>query len=217
MPHIDENLMTDVKNILATVENDVSLILFTSEEDCAFCGETKELLSEVADLSDRLTLEVRDISASREVADHFGVDKAPALVVMGEQDHGIRFYGIPAGFEFGTLLEVIRLVSQDDPELSDEVKEKLERLEEPVHLQVFVTPTCPYCPPSVIAAHKFAMASEKVTADMVEASEFPELSQKHMVMSVPRTVANSGAGIDGALPEKQLIDWILSEANGPSA
>ena len=217
MPHIDEHLMTDVKSILETVENDVSLILFTSEEDCAYCGETKELLSEIADLSDRLTLEVRDIATSREVADHFGVDRAPALVVMGEKDHGIRFYGIPAGFEFGTLLEVIRLVSQDDPELSDEVKDKLEHLEEPVHLQVFVTPTCPWCPPSVIAAHKLAMASDRVTADMVEASEFPELSQKHMVMSVPRTVANSSAGVDGAMPEGELIDWILSEANGGSA
>ena len=217
MPHIDENLMTDVKKVLATVENDVSLILFTSEEDCTYCSETQELIGEIAELSDHLNLEVRDIDASREVAEHFGVDKAPALVVMGEQDHGIRFYGIPAGFEFGTLLEVIRLVSQDDPELNEDVKEKLALLKEPVHLQVFVTPTCPYCPPSVVAAHKLAMASDLVTADMVEASEFPELSQKHMVMSVPKTVANSDAGIDGAMPEGQLIDWILAEANGRPA
>lgn len=214
MPYIDENLMTDVKNVLSKVENDVSLILFTSEEDCDYCGETKELVSEVARLSDRLTFEVRDIIASKEVAEHFGIDKTPALVVMGEQDHGIRFYGIPAGFEFGTMLEVIRLVSQDDPELNDSVKQKLELLEKPVHLQVFVTPTCPYCPPSVIAAHKLAMASEKITADMVEASEFTELSQKHMVMSVPKTVANDGPGIDGVMPEEQLIDWILAEASG---
>ncbi|MFC1545434.1 thioredoxin family protein [Gemmatimonadota bacterium] len=217
MPHIDENLMTDVKNILSTVENDVSLILFTSEEDCLYCSEMKELIGEIAELSDRLNFEVRDMAASQEVAEHFRIDKAPALVVMGEQDHGIRFYGIPAGFEFGTLLEVIRLVSQDNPELNDEVMAKLALLKEPVHLQVFVTPTCPYCPPSVVAAHKLAMASDLVTADMVEASEFPELSQKHLVMSVPKTVANSSVGIDGAMPEGQLIDWLLAEVNGGSA
>lgn len=217
MAFIDENLRTDVMNVMSRLGGEVSLILFTEKDNCTYCGETKELLGEIVALSDKLNLEVRDIGTDREVADHFVVDKAPGLVVMGEKDHGIRFYGIPSGFEFGTLLEVIRLVSNDDPELDDSVLEKLEKLDGPVHLQVFVTPTCPYCPASVVTAHKLAMASDRVTGDMVEATEFPELSQRHMVMSVPRTILNDEKGIDGALPESYLIDWILSEGTGDAA
>jgi glutaredoxin-like protein len=210
MPFIDENLRTDVINVMSRLGGEVSLILFTEKDSCTYCDDTRELLSEIVALSDKLSLEIRDVDADREVAEHFGVDKAPGLVVMGEKDHGIRFYGIPSGFEFGTLLEVIRMVSNDDPELDERVREKLEGLSEPVHLQVFVTPTCPYCPASVVAAHKLAMASDMVTGDMVEATEFPELSQRHMVMSVPRTIVNDGEGIDGAVPEDHLIDWILT-------
>jgi glutaredoxin-like protein len=217
MAFIDENLRTDVMNVMSRLGGEVSLILFTEKDDCAYCDETKELLGEIVALSDKLSLETRDIEVDSEVAEHFGVDKAPGLVVMGEEDHGIRFYGIPSGFEFGTLLEVIRLVSNDDPELDDAVREKLEKLDRPVHLQVFVTPTCPYCPASVVTAHKLAMASDKVTGDMVEATEFPELSQRHMVMSVPRTIVNNENGIDGAVPENHLIEWILSEATGDAA
>ncbi len=217
MAYIDENLQTDVMNVMSRLGGEVSLILFTEKDSCTYCDDAKELLGEIVALSDNLNLEIRDIDTDREVAEHFGVDKAPGLVVMGEKDHGIRFYGIPSGFEFGTLLEVIRLVSNDDPELDEAVREKLEKLDRPVHLQVFVTPTCPYCPASVVAAHKLAMASDMVTGDMVEATEFPELSQRHMVMSVPRTIINDGEGIDGVVPEDDLIEWILSEGTSDAA
>jgi alkyl hydroperoxide reductase subunit AhpF len=71
----------------------------------------------------------------------FGVDKIPATVVMGERDYGIRFYGIPSGYEFASLVEAIVAVSQRDSGLSPETREKLRRVNAPVHIQVLVTPT----------------------------------------------------------------------------
>jgi len=212
MPFLDETVQGEVREQLAGLEQEVSLLLFTSEEDCQFCDETRQLMAEVTDLSEKVNLEVRDLEESREVAEHYQIDKVPALVVQSEQDHGIRFYGIPSGYEFGTLLEIIRLVSQDDPELSEEQRDKLSRLQHPVHLQVFVTPTCPYCPRSVVAAQKLAMASEWVRADMVEASEFPELTQGYQVQGVPRTIMNEEHHLEGAVPEEHLLEWVLSEA-----
>ena len=84
----------------------------------------------------------------------------------------------------------------------------LDKLEEAVHLQVFVTPTCPYCPQAVVLAHAMAIASDKVRADMVEATEFPQLSIKYNVMGVPRTVVNETEYLEGAAPEQMLIDKI---------
>lgn len=211
MAFLNEKTSGEVREMLGGLSSEVSLLLFTSEEDCMYCGETRQLLEEVTALSDKLHLELRDIEADREVAEHYQVDKTPALVVQGATDHGIRFYGIPSGYEFGTLLETIRLVSQDDPELTPELTEKIGRITRPVHLQVFVTPTCPYCPQAVVAAHKLAMASEHIRADMVEATEYPDLSRKYKVMGVPRTVVSEIDALEGAVPTEHLVEWLLSE------
>jgi glutaredoxin len=78
-------------------------------------------------------------------------------------------------------------------------------LSEPLHLQVFVTPTCPYCPQAVILAHQLALESDYITADMVEATEFPHLSMKYQVMGVPRTVVNETVHVEGVAPEQMLV------------
>jgi glutaredoxin len=78
-----------------------------------------------------------------------------------------------------------------------------------VHFQVFVTPTCPYCPQAVRLAHKLAIESDLIRADMVEAIEFPQLSNKYHVHGVPRTVINETVHQEGAAPEPMLLAKLL--------
>ncbi|MGD8806786.1 MAG: thioredoxin family protein, partial [Chloroflexota bacterium] len=143
----------------------------------------------------------------------YNVDKIPATIVMrgGQQpkDYGIRYYGIPSGYEFSSLIEDIKLVAAGESGLSSQTKDWAAKIEEPVHLQVFVTPTCPYCPQAVILAHRLAMESELIHADMVEATEFPDLSMKYQVMGVPRTVINETTYVEGATPELTLLARLL--------
>jgi glutaredoxin len=87
------------------------------------------------------------------------------------------------------------------------------QLKEPVHFQVFVTPTCPYCPRAVRLAHQLALESDVIRGDMVEAIEFPHLSVKYQVQGVPRTVINETVHIEGAVPEPMLMAR-LNEAVG---
>ncbi len=73
-------------------------------------------------------------------------------------------------------------------------------------MMVFVTPTCPYCPRAVILAHQFAMESPMVQAEMVEAMEFPKLSDQYGVSGVPHTTINYGKGtVVGAVPEAHML------------
>jgi glutaredoxin-like protein len=127
------------------------------------------------------------------------------VAVIGEDDYGIRFYGIPSGYEFTSLLESIRIAAAGQPDLGEETVEFLSSLSAPVHMQVFVTPTCPYCPQAVVLAHKMAAASPLVRADMVEAQEFPHLATKYQVMGVPRTVINETTHVEGAAPESMVL------------
>lgn len=205
MPILDDKVIGEVKKALQNMKKEVRLVLFTQAFECGYCKETHQLLEELSGLNPLLKLEVHQFESDREAVDKFGVDKIPAIVVMGEKDYGIRFYGIPAGYEFSSLLSAILMVSTGIVKLGDDTRAFLKSLAKPVHLQVFVTPTCPYCPQAVILAHQMAYASDKVIADMVEVSEFPHLAQKYNVQGVPRTTINENWFQEGAAPEQLII------------
>ncbi len=205
MPILDDKVIGEVKKALQNMKKEVRLVLFTQAFECGYCKETHQLLEELSGLNPLLKLEVHQFESDREAVDKFGVDKIPAIVVMGEKDYGIRFYGIPAGYEFSSLLSAILMVSTGIIKLGDDTRAFLKSLAKPVHLQVFVTPTCPYCPQAVILAHQMAYASDKVIADMVEVSEFPHLAQKYNVQGVPRTTINENWFQEGAAPEQLII------------
>jgi len=191
------------------LKDPVKIMVFTQENECQYCAETRQIAEEVAGLSDKISVEVFDFVADQEVAEHYNIDKIPATVIMrgGDtpKDFGIRYFGIPSGYEFSSIIEDILMVSQGDSGLSDETKNMLKELTDPLHLQVFVTPTCPYCPGAVRLAHQLAMESDLVKGDMVEAIEFPHLSQKYHVQGVPRTVINESTHMEGMAPEHMLM------------
>jgi glutaredoxin-like protein len=188
---------------------------FGKQNDCDTCDDTLQLLQEVTGLSDKLSLAVYDLDTDAEVARQYHVDKTPGIVLAAKDgdtitDYGVRYAGIPAGHEFSSLIHDLVLVSGRDSGLSQETRDLLKGIEQPVHMQVFVTPTCPYCPRAVVLAHQMAMESPYIQAEMVEAIEFPELSERFGVSGVPQTTINEGAGtVIGAVPESHLLAEIL--------
>ena len=138
---IKEKDQAQVKALLAGLAGDVQLVMFTQEVECQFCQLTRELVEELAALSDRLTAEVHDFVAEAELAASLGIDKIPAIAVVGAKDYGIRFYGIPAGYEFTSLVEAILDVGRGAPELPDAVLADVAKIDAPVHLQAMITPT----------------------------------------------------------------------------
>jgi glutaredoxin-like protein len=121
--------------------NPVQLIMFTQTIECEFCAETRDLVEEVTALSEKVEAVVYNFVTDKDKADDYGVDKIPAIAVIGEKDYGVRLYGIPAGYEFTSLIEAIKTVSTGKSGLSDATKEALADIDEPVQFQVFVTPT----------------------------------------------------------------------------
>ena len=71
----------------------------------------------------------------------YGVEWAPALAVVGARDAGMRYYGVPEGYEIESLVEAIEIAAGDGPGLGDDSLDALDTLERDVHLRVFVTPT----------------------------------------------------------------------------
>lgn len=195
-----------VNQQLGDLVGPVRLVMFTQDFECQYCAETRQLVEEVAELSEQITAEIYDFVADEAKAKELGVDKIPAIAVLGEEDYGIRFYGIPSGYEFTSLLEAIQTAATSEPDLGEETLDALVKLSEPVHIQVFVTPTCPYCPQAVVLGHYMAVASPMVRADMIEAQEFPHLITKYQVMGVPCTVINESTHLEGAAPEPMVLE-----------
>ncbi len=211
---LDQSLQDQLVKIFGDLNHTVKLIFFSTKDDCEYCDQIEGLLSEVTALSDKLSFVTYDIDENTELTQKYGVDQAPVFIIAGndqnkEVDYGIRFYGMPGGHEFTSLVHDLMLVSGQDSGLAPETRTFLKNLKEPVHLQVFVTPTCPYCPSAVVLAHQMAIESDKITADMVEAMEFPELASRFNVSGVPQTTINMGAGtVIGGVPESTLVEQI---------
>jgi glutaredoxin-like protein len=222
---LDDKVRGQIGEVFASLAHPVEILFFGSEDksSCQYCAETKQLLDEVASLSDLITLSSFDNDQDSGTAAEYKIDGVPAFVLVGRDgdqrlDYGIRFKGIPAGHEFTSLINDLVLVSQRASNLSEETRAFLASLEKPVHLQVFVTPTCPYCPRSVVLAHQMALESPMVEAEMVEAMEFPELADRFNVSGVPQTTINMGDGtVIGAVPEQQLVEEIRAALSKQTA
>ena len=212
---LDEKIKEQVKEFFNDLDKPVKLLFFGSKEQhCEYCQETFGLLSEIAELNELISFEEFDFDINTDEVNQYQIDKVPMTVIAGLDenetiDHGIRLSGIPAGHEFTTLINDIVMVSKRDSGLSPAIREKLANLTNPVNLQVFVTPTCPYCPQAVILAHQMAIESAFVKGEMVEAMEFADLSNKYNVSGVPHTIINEGSGeVVGAVPETHLMNEI---------
>lgn len=201
-----------VGDILKNLPRKVKIIYFTQHLECQFCSETKQLMQELTDLSSgNVSLQVYDFVKDEEQVKKYNIDKIPATVILTEteEDHGIRFFGIPSGYEFSTFLEDLQMVAKGEAEVSDDTKKIMQKITRPLRLQVFVTPTCPYCPGAVFTAHKLALLNKNITADMVEATEFPHLSNKYRVHGVPRTMIGENDFMEGALPEPHFVQKVV--------
>jgi len=197
---LDENTKAEIKNQLRDLKVDVKLIYF--DKPTQLNSHIKELLQELAALSEKLKVEIHDLIKEKELAERLGVDDAPVILIRGDNVRGDpRYYGIPSGYEFGSFLEVIKIAG-GAAGINPNASAYFERKNEPTKLEVFVTPTCPHCPTSAYIAMKFAIGSSKVKGYVYEAMEFPAIANKYRVMGVPKTVINGGKGeYVGGYPE----------------
>lgn len=154
MALLKESDREQLKKEFEQLQNPVKLVFFSQALDCDYCPLTQQVLEEVVGLSDKIQLQTYNMTLDPDAVAQFKIARAPAIAVVRveqkpnngsaetiERDYGIRYYGVPAGYEFASLLGDILDVSAGDSGLSAESKKALAQLKEPVHLQVFTTPT----------------------------------------------------------------------------
>ena len=201
-----EALRNDLKERMV---DPVKIVMFTQEIECRFCSDTRQLVQELATLNDKVTAEVYDFMANGDKAKEYKIDKIPALAIIGKKDYGVRIYGIPYGYELQTLIGAVVYVSRGTTDLSEKTKAILADVKSPVHIQVFVTLTCPHCPVAASIAHKLAVESDMITADVIDAGEFPTLAQKYSVIGVPKIIINEKIEFVGTFSEDLFAEHVV--------
>ncbi|MBN1595973.1 thioredoxin family protein [candidate division FCPU426 bacterium] len=218
MALLNPDVQKQVKEHLGGLPNPVTLHVFTQELECQYCRENRVLAEELAHVvPNKIKVAVHNFVTDKEPVGKYAIDKIPAIAVVGEKDYGVRFYGIPAGYEFTSLLSAIKIVSAGTSELSPSSRDKLGAITKPLQIKVFVTPTCPYCPSAVHMAHRLAVATPLIQADMIEVTQFPHLAVREQVMGVPKVVVPGVGSFEGALPEPQFVSKIVEMVTGGSA
>lgn len=197
-----------IKKKFEALVNDVELIVFTQELECQFCKEVRELVLDIGTLSPKIKTKVYDYVLNGDQDIKYNIKKIPAIAIIGKSNRHIRFYGVPSGYEINVLIDDIIDVSKGTTSLPENIKQLLAEIKKPVHLQVFVTPTCPYCPKAAKIAHQFAIENENIRADVIEMIEFPHLVQRYSVMGTPHIVINEDTSLVGLQPPQVLIEHI---------
>jgi glutaredoxin-like protein len=136
--HFDKNLTDDV-SIDYFTQHESKLIVPGIE--CMYCKETRQLLEEVAELSPKIALNVHDFVADEAMANAMSIERIPAFAIKGKAKGAVRYFGIPSGYEFSSLIEDLVDVAKGTTDLSKQTLDALAGLKEAVHIQVFVTPT----------------------------------------------------------------------------
>lgn len=157
MPLLKENDRAQLHKEFERLQNPVKLVFFTQALDCDYCPITQQILEEVVTLSDKIELQIYDFATDKQAVEKFKIKRVPAiaitrvepaLLIAGsessatrERDYGIRYYGVPSGYEFASLVSDLIDISSGESGLSAQSKALLAQLKQPLHLQVFSTPT----------------------------------------------------------------------------
>lgn len=145
---LSEKDAADVRKLFSEqLAEPVTLRLFVQDKtkpgECIYCDETEQLAQEITDLSDKICFKLHQYPTEDSYVKQYDVERVPALILetSAGQDTGVRFYGIPSGYEFGTLIEDIVDISTGKTKLSPDLISQVENVQKDVTIKVFSTPT----------------------------------------------------------------------------
>lgn len=211
---LPEAIKIDLAKKFAVELRDPINIVYFGSELAPECRGAKMLLYDLKQVTDKITFTEFNIVLDKEPAAQYKVDKMPVFIPLGKdnKDYGIRFYGIPDGYEFGPFIKCLRQVSQDNCELSDDLKALVDTIKVPLHLHIFSSTACTVSPKMVLIAQKAAIANPNITLDAISINFFPAVAAQFGVTNVPTTFINQEYECNGAIADADFIQQLAAIA-----
>ncbi|MDX9692188.1 MAG: thioredoxin family protein [Acholeplasmataceae bacterium] len=208
MQLLNKELQDQIREYLSPMKNNVTLMLFTQESPCETCTETRQLLSEVSELNDKISFVEKDLVEDIVDVDKYGITLTPSFIILDANGNytGVKFNGIPAGHEINSFLTAIIDMSNLEFGFDKDILDRISKINKPVNIKVFVTLSCPHCPGAVTSAHRLAMLNKNIEGEMIEAQTFAHLSEQYQVSGVPKIVINEKYELLGNQPIEAFLN-----------
>ncbi len=189
----------ELRKTFDRMTNKVSLLLFTSPtKNEPFNEATRQIIRGIRQLTDKVDLLEFDLN--HKMAQKWNAERSPTLLFGPERYH-IRWLGAPAGEEVRTFVQALIMMGQGTTSLEEQARKILERIEEPRHIKLFVSPTCPYCPQQAVNALMAAIEKpETVSLEIIDILANPDLADEYSAQSVPQTFSDDILIAQGAQP-----------------
>lgn len=203
---LDDATREQIIEMFESLENEVTIHLFTIDDSCLYCNDTRDMIGLIAELSNKIKVEEHMGPLTIDIAKKMCVEHHPAIILHGSKPYNVKFYGIPVGHEFSALIGGIIDVSLGTAPLPPDIIEDIRAIDKPVRIRVFVTPQCPYCPGMTRLAHQAAILNPLITGEMYEALELQAEAQKYEVFGVPKTIFNETVTVEGLTPPEMFVE-----------
>ena len=195
---LSKDILNAVKTYTQNMTNKVSLVLQTGEHEKR--PELKEFLTQLCSVSENLTLIERDNSLRSPITFYLEVEG---------NNNGIHFSGIPSGHEFNSLILAILQSSGTALKLDSTLTKMVQKIDEDLHFEVFISLSCHNCPDVVQSLNQFALLNEKVSTEMIDGGLYPELIDKRNIQGVPSVYLNGELFANGKIDTAQLVDKLI--------
>ena len=189
----DEDARALFESFRTTLQGEVDIVVFTGAAD-KYGREAKTIGIELAELNPKIHYVHYNVDKDIEEAREYGISVSPSVVIAkhGVIDGWFKFTGLPSGYEFTSVIEAIKVISRNEAALTATIVEKLAKVTNETNIEIYVTPTCPYCPRIVQTAQKFAFLNPHISTEVIESIEFNDRAKQAGVGSVPHVVINGG-------------------------
>jgi len=209
MPELlDLNSFQKVREALSGMKNPVKLVVFTSPSHESGASMA-QLASELSAANPLISSEIRVFDSEKDAALEYKVSSPSTMCIVGKEKRSMKVLGLPSGLEFHPFLRTLVDASNNEPDIQRDIQEKIKAINFDVNLKVFVTPVCPHCPGVARLAHLMALLNPRVSSEVIDAQEFPELSMRYQVSGVPKMVINDLTDVVGGYPPEVIIKRIL--------
>ncbi|PRX30387.1 glutaredoxin-like protein [Orenia metallireducens] len=210
MDFFEKNHQNYLKKRLAYLNNDVKILFFTKDIDCSICKKTEEFLKNLVQLSDKLSLKVYNYRVDKSKSEEYDVHKAPAILILDKQgnESGIRFYTKPTDHQLEAFIKSLLLVSGNGAELPERLEERVAKIDEMVHIQIFADKESPDASQLAEMTNQLALANKKIRADMIETTIFDNLADNYNISRLPKVMINNKREFVGLKGMEDILEEI---------
>ena len=194
------DMLAQLHTVFSRMASPLVLRLYLDETPLS--AELRQYMEELAAQSSKLSVEISGVADT---------DHIPCVRVCRPDGSwtGLAFHGVPGGHEFTSFVLGLYNAAGPGQALDEDTRAAIQSIQKPIKLEILVSLSCTMCPDLVTAAQRIAAENPRITAQVYDLNHFPDLREKHQVMSVPCLVINDGEQVSfGKKNIRQLLELL---------